>query len=297
MKILITGSNGFIGKNIKEHFQTKFNEIFAPKRDELNLLNRNAVESYIKKNNFDVIIHCCVTLTSIEENLEMYFNIERLSDLFGKLICIGSGAEFDGKNYLPKMSEDYFNKYIPLKSDIYGYSKYEIAKDILKKKRNIYNLRVFGIFGKYEDYLYKFISNTIIKQLLSVPIILNQNARYHYLHIEDLCRIIEELIKVRPVDKIINVTPKDKIELVNIIKIIQKLIPNNNSVKIIKKGFGKEYTVSNEELLKFYNSFTTPEKSILELIKFYKNKLSVIKKSLYKIKKDNFLKYAKTINR
>ena len=116
MKILITGSNGFIGKNIKEHFQTKFNEIFAPKRDELNLLNRNAVESYIKKNNFDVIIHCCVTLTSIEENLEMYFNIERLSDLFGKLICIGSGAEFDGKNYLPKMSEDYFNKYISYNS-------------------------------------------------------------------------------------------------------------------------------------------------------------------------------------
>ena len=43
-----------------------------------------------------------MTLTSIEQNLEMYFNIERLSNSFGKLICIGSGAEFDGKNFKKK---------------------------------------------------------------------------------------------------------------------------------------------------------------------------------------------------
>ena len=34
-------------------------------------------------------------------------NIEKLSNSYGKLICIGSGAEFDGKNYIPKMNEDY----------------------------------------------------------------------------------------------------------------------------------------------------------------------------------------------
>ena len=109
MKILITGTNGFIGKNILEYFQTKFTEISAPKRDQLNLLETDAVENFIKNNKFDVIIHCCVTLTSIEQNLKMYFNIERLSNFFGKLICIGSGAEFDKRNYIPKMNEEYFN--------------------------------------------------------------------------------------------------------------------------------------------------------------------------------------------
>ena len=44
MKILITGSNGFIGKNILEYFQTKFNDISAPKRGQLNLLDSEAVE-------------------------------------------------------------------------------------------------------------------------------------------------------------------------------------------------------------------------------------------------------------
>jgi UDP-glucose 4-epimerase len=78
----------------------------------------------------------------------MYFNLERLSKFFGKLICIGSGAEFNVKNYVPKMKEDYFNKHVPSKDDIYGFSKYEIAKDILKKKRNIFNLRDFWNFWK-----------------------------------------------------------------------------------------------------------------------------------------------------
>ena len=55
------------------------------------------------------------------------------------------------------MKENYFGKYIPVKSDIYSFSKYQIAKDIESKKKNIYNLRGFGIFGKYEDYRRRFI--------------------------------------------------------------------------------------------------------------------------------------------
>ena len=135
MNILITGTNGFIGRNLKDHFEKKEAKLNTPKRDELNLLNSDEVKNYIRENNFDIVIHSCVTLTSIEQNLKMYFNLERLSQFYGKLICIGSGAEFNAKNYVPKMNEDYFNKHVPSKDDIYGFSKYEIAKDILKKEK------------------------------------------------------------------------------------------------------------------------------------------------------------------
>ena len=49
------------------------------------------------------------------------------------MVCIGSGAEFDKRHYIPNMKEDYFGKYVPDKSDIYGYSKYLIARDIIEK--------------------------------------------------------------------------------------------------------------------------------------------------------------------
>ena len=88
MNILITGTNGFIGRNLKEHFLTTNNKLSTPKRDELNLLDGGSVENYIQKNNFDVVIHCCVTLTSIEQNLKMYFNLEKLSNSLKKAIRI-----------------------------------------------------------------------------------------------------------------------------------------------------------------------------------------------------------------
>lgn len=274
MKILITGSNGFIGKNIKEHFQTKFNEIFAPKRGELNLLDNNAVESYIKTNNFDVIIHCCVTLTSIEENLEMYFNIERLSDSFGKLICIGSGAEFDGKNYLPKMGEDYFNKYIPLKSDIYGYSKYEIAKDILKKKRNIYNLRVFGIFGKYEDYRRRLISNNICKLLCGQNIVLNKNGCFDYMYVNDFSKIVEMFINKDPKYSTYNTCTGEVIEFSTIVKIINEIDGRGKLIEIKQEGINPEYSGDNSRFINEFGpiNFTNIKDSVNELFDWYKFK-------------------------
>ena len=77
------------------------------------------MQSYLDQGRFDVVIHCGVTLSSVEENLKMYFNLERCSGLFGRMICVGSGAEFDNRNYILNMGEDYFQQHIP--TDIYGF--------------------------------------------------------------------------------------------------------------------------------------------------------------------------------
>ena len=46
--ILITGANGFIGKNLCEQLKHKYN-LLAPLRAELNLLDENKVNEYFKK--------------------------------------------------------------------------------------------------------------------------------------------------------------------------------------------------------------------------------------------------------
>jgi len=273
MNILITGTNGFIGRNLKEHFLTTNNKLSTPKRDELNLLDGGSVENYIKKNNFDVVIHCCITLTSIEQNLKMYFNLEKLSNSFGKLICIGSGAEFDKNNYIPKMNEDYFGKYIPSKEDIYGYSKYEIAKDILKKKRNIYNLRVFGIFGKYEDYRRRLVSNNICSLLLGKNIVLNKNGCFDYMYVNDFSKIVEMFISKNPKHSTYNTCTGEVIEFLTITKIINEVDGRNKPVQVKQEGINPEYSGDN---LRFVNEFglmnlTSPKDSIKELYYWYKN--------------------------
>ena len=278
MNILITGTNGFIGRNLKEHFLTTSNKLRTPKRDELNLLDEQSVEDYIKNNNFDVVIHCCVTLTSIEQNHKMYFNLERLSKSFGKLICIGSGAEFDGKNYIPKMNEDYFNKNVPSREDIYGYSKYEIAKNILNKKRNIFNLRVFGIFGKYEDYRRRLISNNICRLLQGKNIVLNKNGCFDYMYVNDFSKIVEMFINKEPKYSTYNTCTGEVIEFLTIVKIINEADGRNKPIEVKQEGINPEYSGDNSRLLKEFSqiNFTDPKISIKELYNWYKNESNFI---------------------
>ena len=274
MKILITGTNGFIGKNLLEHFQNKFEFVFSPKRKELNILDTDAVESYIKRNKFDIIIHCCVTLTSIEDNLKMYFNLERMSDFYGKLICIGSGAEFDKRNYIPKVTEEYFSKYIPSKLDIYGYSKFIIAKDIQKKKRNIFNLRVFGIFGKYEDYTRRLISNIICKLLIGKNIVLNKNGCFDYMYVNDFSKIVEKFINENPKFSTYNTCTGSTVEFLTLAKIVNQIDGREKKIEVKEDGISPEYSGDNSRFINEFGpiNFSKTKDSVHELFDWYKFK-------------------------
>ena len=62
------------------------------------------------------------------------------------------------------MREDYFPKEPAFPNDVYSLSKYTISKLHQSSScSNIYNLRVFGIFGPYEDYQRRLISNNIVR--------------------------------------------------------------------------------------------------------------------------------------
>ena len=62
MKILLTGGNGILGKEISKNISN----CIAPSRNELDVTNRKAVFDFIKINKFDLVIHTAA-LTSIRE--------------------------------------------------------------------------------------------------------------------------------------------------------------------------------------------------------------------------------------
>jgi GDP-L-fucose synthase len=69
LKILITGSNGMVGKNIAEHVNSKSFEILTPSSKELNLLDRENVDNYLKNNNPNIVIHCAGIVGGIQANM------------------------------------------------------------------------------------------------------------------------------------------------------------------------------------------------------------------------------------
>lgn len=289
-KILITGSTGFIGKNLLNGLEGNF-EIFAPSRAELDLLDSFSAYEFIKKNKIDTVIHCAAYGVSrsstqnqneiLKNNLQMFFNLEKCSKLYKRMICLGSGAEYDKEHYVPKMKESFFDTFVP--QDAYGFSKYIISKYAITKS-NIYILRIFGCFGKYEDWKRRFISNACCKALFGMDITINKNVLFDYLYVEDLIRIIEWFIDCKNLKyQDYNVCTGKSVDLLSLAKKIVTISKKNIKITVKNKGRKMEYSGDNQRLLKELGGFkfTKVEIAIEELYRWYEcNENGIDKKGL-----------------
>lgn len=69
MKILLTGANGMVGRNILEVAKQYTHEFLAPSSKELNLLDANSVEEYLTEHMPDMIIHAAGIVGGIQANM------------------------------------------------------------------------------------------------------------------------------------------------------------------------------------------------------------------------------------
>lgn len=69
MKILVTGGNGMVGKNILEHPKATQHTLLAPSSSELNLRDYTAVDAYLKKYKPAFIIHSAGLVGGIQANI------------------------------------------------------------------------------------------------------------------------------------------------------------------------------------------------------------------------------------
>jgi GDP-L-fucose synthase len=69
MKILVTGGNGMVGKNILEHQKAANYQILAPSSTELNLRNFDSVNAYIQQHQPDIVIHAAGLVGGIQANM------------------------------------------------------------------------------------------------------------------------------------------------------------------------------------------------------------------------------------
>lgn len=197
-KILILGSRGFIGKNLLNYFNenTNFMGIGLTRKD-VDFSNPEELVKVVKNLMPSVVIHAAVSLDDFDNNIKMYFALENIAKFVSKIILIGSGAEYIPDRYKPKMKEDYFTKNCVSPKDIYTLSKYTISRLHQNSNlKNIYNLRVFGIYGPFEDFKRRLISNNIVRNLHNLQLQYNRNVAFDYLYINDLNSALERFIKL-----------------------------------------------------------------------------------------------------
>ena len=60
MKIFVTGSAGFIGGKLVEHFKSQGHDVVHPIRQELDLTDYAAVDKFFDEQNIETVVHCAV---------------------------------------------------------------------------------------------------------------------------------------------------------------------------------------------------------------------------------------------
>lgn len=294
MNILLTGGSGFIGKNLLENLNKDYT-IFSPSHSDLDLCNWQNLETYINLNKIDIVIHTAVGRgdTVLSDTLRMFFAILRNADKVKKIIHFGSGAEYAKTRDLIKVKEEYFGKNIPL--DDYGFAKY-ICSQTARNYKNVITLRLFGIYGKYENYLMKFISNVVAKNLVGLPIRIKQDVVFDYLYIDDLIPTVKYVIEHNMKHHDYNVTPTESISLSQIAHVINEVSDKKSSVSIANKGLNFQYTGDNTKIRSEISniSFTSYKDGIALLHDYYKSIIHQL--DIKELTKDQFF-HAKSMRK
>ena len=141
------------------------------------------------------------------------------------------------------------------------------------------DLRIFGIFGRYEDYAIRFISNAICKTIFDLPITLKQNRKFDYLYVDDLYTVLEYFIENTAKYKSYNITPDKSIELLELAKIVRNISGKNDlAINVASPGFGLEYSGDNSRLLHEFQTLklTAINDSIKNLYQWYNSRIEML---------------------
>jgi UDP-glucose 4-epimerase len=253
-RILLTGagSSSFIGRNLKELLASDY-AIFAPSHAELELLDYAALEQYCAANQIDIIIHAAVHVPMFNgaaneffNDMQMFLNIDKISHRVEKVLYFGSGAEYDKRRDLRMIREEEIGSSIPVTE--YGLAKYTMNQ-IARASENIYNLRLFGVFGKYELWQIKFLSNLCCKAIYQMPLTVRSDCYFDFLYIDELARITKWFIEQNPRYHDYNVCAGQDYLLTQLAEKVRAVRKQDLPIVLLSQERNRDYSASNARLL------------------------------------------------
>lgn len=154
MKILLLGSSGTLGQELKKTFASE--NLFCPKSEVANLTNYDQIRQIIDTINPDLIINAAaynnVDAAESQEGKDLAFKINGnavgnlasiAAEIDATLLHFSTDYVFDGEN-----PEGYDENEKPNPINNYGRSKLFGEELILKNTKNFYIVRLSRLFGK-----------------------------------------------------------------------------------------------------------------------------------------------------
>ena len=156
MRVLITGSNGQLGSEIRE-LATKYKKLDFVFKDlpDLNICNFNLLQLFIVENNINAVINCAA-YTSVDKaeqdvdiaekvNSEGVLNlVNAIQKVQGKLIHISTDYVFDGNSFLPYQESDEVNP-----KGVYGNTKRNGELAVINNTLDAIVVRTSWLYSSY----------------------------------------------------------------------------------------------------------------------------------------------------
>jgi GDP-L-fucose synthase len=287
MRVLVTGSSGFIGRNLVEALTGEFT-VLAPRRTELDLQDGEAVARYLGAAQPDAVVHLATKPGHrnakdpsglLEANTRMFANLTARLERCGRVVLVTSGLVYDQRHYAPKMREERLGEHIPV--DEGGFSKY-LCSRIAEGIPGAVELRPFGVFGPHEDWEIRFISNAICKCIFDLPITLRQDRLFDYVWVDDLSEVIRHALRGDLAAGAYNVTPDAAVSLCALAERVRRASGKDVEIRIARPGMGVEYSGDNARLRRALPGIhlTDVEEAIGTLYRWYEARRGELKREL-----------------
>ena len=257
MNVLITGANGFLGRELDRIFSDDGYSVIKTSRAELDVSKRQQVENFFHNNDIDIVLHTAikggrrgreVSFDDFIKNISMYKNLQDQSDKFKLMFTFGSGAAYDRARDIDNIDEEKISERLP--ADYYGLSKNLIAREVINHNSNIVNLRLFGCFSAAEE-TNRFIKSALLNTVNNKPITIHQDKEMDFFHIRDLATVIQYYIENydENLPKDMNMCYDQKYTLKQIAERINCLTKSKIKVILENKDLGRPYTGNPQRLL------------------------------------------------
>lgn len=153
MRVLVTGIKGQLGYDIVKECATRGIEAIGVDVDEMDIVDKAAVEKVISESNVDAVIHCAAytAVDAAEENISICEKVnvdgtENIAEVCRKLdikmMYFSTDYVFKGDGEEPWKEDD---KKEPL--NVYGRTKYEGELAVQRNLDKYFVLRISWVFG------------------------------------------------------------------------------------------------------------------------------------------------------
>ena len=276
-KMIITGTDGFVGKNLAKIY-SKYFLLTCYYKNKKPFKNKNII--FIKKNlkkikkfnKADYLIHCASATPPkyspkkcLEENNLINKNLIMVlkKSVIKKIFFLSSISVYQKrKATFLKENSDINNR------DLYGKSKLFMENQLKKISNNqIFILRLSSVIGNgsHSNFLsvlaQRFAHTKTIK-------VFNKNKKFNScIHIENLSKLILKLIKIKIKKnyEIFNICSSSPIKIVDIISLYKKYLNKKIKINFISKDFFS-YTVDYSNLRNYKINLETTKANIIKFL-------------------------------